>query len=439
MGFSKKHGEIEKDDQVNRWYLNNRARSPISADIWRRNLGLYCTMNKITPADILKQAQEGTLKNKFQDFANKMIESNHKGAYIGKFKQVIRSWLMFNDIDYKIKINIPNENVNETTLDERVPTKEELAKIIRKASSRGRVSISLMAFSGLRPESLGDYEGKDGLTLKDIEDLDFNALKFTNIPAKINIRNNLSKARFRYFTFLNEEGCKYVIDYLSERKAYGEVLTEKSPLLIPDPVNASTRWEFLRTMLVTREIREAIRSSEMTMRPYVLRAYFATALDIAESKGLISHPWRQYFMGHKGDIEATYSTNKRLLPERIEEMREAYKRASKFFNTEEHGIKEEDVAKITSNTMKETVIMILETAYDIKLSDKEKEELMALDINDLQERLKETFKDKKAEILNNGNSHKTIPENELESYLNKGWELVQIYPRGDKAVIRLPH
>lgn len=82
--------------------------------------------------------------------------------------------------------------------------------------------------------------------------------------------------------------------------------------------------------------------------------------------------------------------------------------------------------------------MILETAYGIKLQDKEKEELMALDTNELQERLKEIFKDKKAEILNNGNKHKTIPETELETYLNNGWELVQIYPKGDKAVIKLP-
>ena len=88
--------------------------------------------------------------------------------------------------------------------------------------------------------------------------------------------------------------------------------------------------------------------------------------------------------------------------------------------------------------MRETAIMILETAYGTKLSEKEKEELMDLDINDLQDKLREIFRNKKADILNNGNRHKTIPEGELESYLNRGWELVQIYPRGDKAVVRLP-
>ena len=138
-------------------------------------------------------------------------------------------------------------------------------------------------------------------------------------------------------------------------------------------------------------------------------------------------------------MEHEYTLNHGILSDEIiEDMRQSYAKALKFLETEEHGLKEEDVAKITSNTMRETALMILETAYGMKLSDKEREELMALDTNELQERLKDLFKDKKAEILNNGNKHKTIPERELETYLNKGWELVQIYPRGDKAVIKLP-
>jgi hypothetical protein len=50
-----------------------RARSPISADIRRRNLALYCDLNDVSPKEILYQAKENKLKNEFQDFANKMI------------------------------------------------------------------------------------------------------------------------------------------------------------------------------------------------------------------------------------------------------------------------------------------------------------------------------------------------------------------------------
>ena len=82
--------------------------------------------------------------------------------------------------------------------------------------------------------------------------------------------------------------------------------------------------------------------------------------------------------------------------------------------------------------------MIMETAFNIQLSEEQKEELRTIDTIDFQKRLGEIFKDKRADALNNGNKHKTIPERDLESYLNKGWELVQIYPKGDKAVIKLP-
>lgn len=433
MTFKKKYQDIQDDDQVNRWYLNNRARSPISADIWRRNLGLYCRLNRTTPSDILRQAGDGSLKKNFQDFVVRMISEGKRGAYVGKFKQVIRSWLMFNDIDYRIKINIPNENLNETTIDERVPTREELSKVIRKATTRGRVSISLMSFSGLRLESLGNYEGDDGLILADLEDLDIDKLSFSHIPAKINVRNNLSKARFRYFTFLNEEGCRSVIDYLEERRKSGESLNNNSPLLLPDATNPSTRRKFMRTLLVSREIRIAIRSAGLVMRPYVLRAYFATALDIAESKGLISHPWRQFIMGHKGDIESVYSTNKRPSPERIEEMRSAYLKASPFFSTEEKGIPEEDLTK----KLREFALMMFETQLGVKLDDKDKERLYGLPIEEFQEELRKLSSKKRIDIINNGNHQKVISLSEVESFIEKGWDFVSPLP-GDKAVIKLP-
>jgi hypothetical protein len=83
---------------------------------------------------------------------------------------------------------------------------------------------------------------------------------------------------------------------------------------------------FLRTNLVTRDIREAILKAGFSWRPYVLRAYFDTAMIMVESKGKTSHAYLQFLMGHKGDIEARYSTNKGVLPpEMTEGMRKCYR------------------------------------------------------------------------------------------------------------------
>jgi hypothetical protein len=72
----------------------------------------------------------------------------------------------------------------------------------------------------------------------------------------------------------------------------------------------------------------------------VLRAFFDTELLIAESRGKIAHDFRVFFMGHKGTIEARYTTNKGVLPDAlINEMSDAFKRSEIFLDLE---LKEED-------------------------------------------------------------------------------------------------
>lgn len=79
---------------------------------------------------------------------------------------------------------------------------------------------------------------------------------------------------------------------------------------------------------------------------YVLRAYCDMGMIVAESKGLISHPYLQFLMGHKGDIEARYSTDKgRLPPSVMEEMCEAYKKCEPQLSTKAETASEEQIKK----------------------------------------------------------------------------------------------
>ncbi|MCW1293639.1 MAG: hypothetical protein QXV66_01510 [Candidatus Rehaiarchaeum fermentans] len=66
-------------------------------------------------------------------------------------------------------------------MDEEVPTKEELLRLFRNVSARDRVAISMLAFSGLRPESLGNYDGTDGLKLSDVKDFNKEKMEFEKI------------------------------------------------------------------------------------------------------------------------------------------------------------------------------------------------------------------------------------------------------------------
>jgi len=93
----------------------------------------------------------------------------------------------------------------------------------------------LVAHSGLRLGVIGDYQGKNELLLRDFPELKIYDGKtwFEKIPTLIIIRKDLSKAGYQYFTFLSQEGCEYLRDYLESRMRKGETLNGDSPLINP--------------------------------------------------------------------------------------------------------------------------------------------------------------------------------------------------------------
>ena len=80
MEVKDSHKRIYENEKVNRWYMNNRQGSPISADIRRRNLALYCDIMHTTPEAILKQAKEKRLEENFERFRDLMLSKGKRGA-----------------------------------------------------------------------------------------------------------------------------------------------------------------------------------------------------------------------------------------------------------------------------------------------------------------------------------------------------------------------
>ena len=427
MTMQSKYQELLLDEDVRRWYENLRAKSVLTATVALRNLGHYCELVGTTPKGILNKARENEkeFRYEFQDFVRKLEREGKAGSYIARFKKVILSWLKFNDIRLQLTVNISGENETPTIANERVPSKEELARILRKATSRGRVAIAIMAFSGLRPESLGDYEGTDGLRLGDIKDLRISdEIQFDKTPSMVMVKNKLSKARHQYFSFIGEEGATYIKEYLEERRKQGEELTYDSPLLQFN-VRGVKKNNFLRTTLVTRDIREAIEQAGLKMRPYVLRAYFSTALDIAESKGLISHPWRQFIMGHKGDIEARYSTNKRLSPDMIEEMRQSYQKCLKYMETR--------MSEVSENNARLYLQQQLLSAVGYRQDEIDKMDIANINTDDFQKLLRDKVA---GAMASNGSKQKLVSMNEIEKLLGEGYEFQAVLPNG-KAIMKM--
>ncbi len=395
--------KLLQDEVIRRWYTNLGKGSILTAKRRVALLGRFQDLTGVGPFDFLKmdtRVIEDMLIDRFDEFES----GGFAPSYIVEFKKAIKSWLDFNNVAFNAK-KIKVRSYNPRTDDEQVPTVEQLKKALGFASPKTKVMMTLMAFSFLRPQTLGKWDGSDGLAVKDLPEIRFEGgeVQFQSIPTMIVVRSSLSKAKQRYFSFLSSEGCNYLKDYLELRIMKGEVLESDSPIL---PGNET----FMDTDSITKAIRRYLRKSGFSWRPYILRAYGATQLDIAEAKGLISHPWRQFFMGHKGDIESRYSTNKgRLPPDMIEEMRAAYKKCEPLLQTSKTESIDED--KLKDSFRKQLLVVAGFTQDEI-----EKMDMASMGDEEFQSIVKQKLL---GLITNNGSKQKVIPVSDVETYISQ--------------------
>lgn len=431
-----RHDYLRENESVMRWYRNIEQGAKITADVYIRTFGLYCKENNSDPNKILEDARTGKLRIEFMDFVHKQIANGKAGSYILRFKKIIASWVKFNGLEPGLSdVKIRGSNVSPTVMDERVPQKEELSKILRMATSRGKAIIGLLAFSGLRPESLGNYDGSDAIKIGDVEGLSINGdhVEFSNIPAVLKVRQSvkaqLSKKGHSYITFIPKQTLDYIKDYLDYRLKQGEALSPDSPIVTVDPKGNQHRkfGDVMSTAILTRDVRDAIRNAGFSWRPYVMRSYFSSALDVCEAKGLVSHNWREFWHGHQGDISARYSTNKNLAPEIVEEMRNAFVKCAPWLETDAKPISESDVESLEKNI---TVKVLKKFGF----SDKEIEDMQGMD----DESFQKTYRKKRGMESNNGHKQKVIPQNEIKHYIEDlGWEYVKDL-NARESIVRLP-
>ena len=336
---------LEEDPKFRRWHDNLARGSAVTARERARVLYRFLGHHDMTPTDLVEMGKGDVeaVEDLLMDFVSRLHREGKSPGYIENYMVVVKSWLRFNRIELVRKIKVGNKNHTPTIEDERVPTSDELLQILSYADERGRCTIAFMSLAGLRPQVLGNDPGTDGLEVRDLPEMviEGGRVTFSKIPTRVNVRATLSKAKHKYFTFLNSEGCDYLRAYLERRLARGEELTPESAIIAVKTGHEVSGFRdhgdqdrgHVVTSTVTYEIRRAMRP-RFNWRPYVLRAYFDTQLLIAENHGKISHAYRQFHMGHSGDIEARYTTNKGRLPDAlIEDMRKRFDDSEEYLTT----------------------------------------------------------------------------------------------------------
>jgi hypothetical protein len=132
-------------------------------------------------------------------------------------------------------------------------------------------------------------------------------------------------------------------------------------------------------------------------------------------------------MGHKGDIEARYSTNKgRLLPDMVEDMRRCYSSCEPFLCTIAQPLEQLNIvkeAKIEAlKSMAKTLLGI--DLLEVKVA-RERELGRELSVDEQIELFENELKK-----LRDGkhNPKRIVSEEELEKLLAEGWQFVSVLP-----------
>jgi len=414
----------DETDQLRRWHQNLANGSEVYADVSARRLRAFCTDSE-TSASKLLGLDVPDLRALLEDYLSREKKRGHSGEYIRTTLKAVRSWRVYNDKPAVEGLKVPNATVMPRVEGEAIPSQDELRRVLLAAKPHERVAIALMAFSGCRPQVIGNYTGTDGLRLSDLPELEIDkkSVTFSKIPALIKVRAANSKAKHGYLTFLGEEGCQAVVQYLQQRQLAGEVLDGETDLVHPD--RASKR--FVRALNIGDGVRRAMRSAGLDQRPYVWRSYFLSRLLEASNSGKASDRYIEFWAGHRGDVTAKHYTTGRpnLSPSMIEDMRAAYQRCEPFLST----------AKVQTNTERDrrSLTLLLRIAGvsepEIAMLDLDKmtdEELIALAES------KRTAQ--QGSPLRSG--QRAVALAEVGPLLDAGWEYVAPLGR-DRAVLRM--
>ena len=386
-----RHKELLADRAVRSWYDFRALRSRLSADNYLRQFGLLLERTKLDPAGIVLLAKKHPDRLRdllVQDAAN-LKREGRLDSYVAKFFEGLRSYFRFHQVRFD-GFPVLSAIRGASLANERVPTPEELGRVLERLSLRARVIALLMAHSGVRPGVLGSYGGEAGLRLEDLPELSLDGEpKLAEVPVLIRVPAALSKTRRAYITFGTSQLASTLLAYLAERSGRGEELGPKSPIVAASAMRGVAKTSrdaamfsrgFLSTKAIAEELRGVLKATVpkgVTWRPYVLRSYCSTRLLLAEGQGRISRDLRESILGHDGGIASRYNVGKRWGEELLAEARREYANASEFLETNAQsrmnmaaefrrtllavaGLNEEEMAKHMEDTNDEVLALVRE-------------------------------------------------------------------------------
>jgi len=411
---------LEEDPAFKAWLANVVRGSHNTGGHYFLRIGFLCDELYHIPPSQIAAMNTVELMTFVSNVISELEERGAVGSTINSYVKAVKSWARFNGKRLDEKVNVPeSENMYAGEV---VPRPEDVQTLMDHAPLRVKVAVSLMAFAGLRPGTMGDSRGLDGLKVKDLPEMEVKdgRVAFSKVPTLITVRKKISKIRKPYDTFAPAQACEYIRQYLEDRMRDGEVMTPETAIVTVSEFNARTPrsgacffkkpyGDHMSTSKVRRMVKLAVKASGFGWRPYVLRRYFDTRMMLGEADGLVIPDWRSFWMGHSGNIEFVYTLRKGLDEETVEKMRASYLKAANRYLCTGGGAHEEDmVTKIRKQLL--LTVLAPEEIEKLHVDEKTDEEVIGL----LRQRLMEV-------TFNHGLKQKVVPAPEVEGWLAKGW------------------
>lgn len=168
-----KKAKLLANPEVKRWHDKLTGASPTTAEVRLRRLGHFCEIHELTPMQFAELGMKDlkAASDLLQDHVTWMEDEEYAPQYIECTLTAVKSWLRHHDIEVKRQIRITDVDSTPTLQNERMPNGEEMSEIFARMPLREGASVSLIGKAGLRPEVLGDFDGTDGLVMKDLPDI----------------------------------------------------------------------------------------------------------------------------------------------------------------------------------------------------------------------------------------------------------------------------
>ena len=345
-----------------------------------------------------------------------MLKKRLASGTVANYVSAIKNRMQYDGIPFIRNVKIPNRTYHPTVENEVIPTKDQIISFLTNGKHATQLIISLIAFTGFRFKVIADLRIKDFPEMRITEN---NDVIFEKMPTRVKVRKELNKNGKAYQTFLIETGCMIIKNSLKIRMTKGEKLDSESLLVPTECKNTTVRQ---RAKAISRRLTTVFERVEYGSRPYSLKNFFATAL---LNSGLEQN-LQTFYMGHTGPVQNVYSVQRQQPTEQIEKMRTVFKEKIEPNLVPQEGNADASVKKGFRKLAESLGIEVKEDA----------------DTDETIAEIAEIYKAGKDDVSRRENNQnlvkqKRITEDEIDEYLEDGWEITHTLSNGNLIVKRI--